>query len=91
MVGAEALVDNEERYWFPAKTHGFGWGRPRTWQGWAVMAAYGLLLGLGMVLLKRNPAQAGLFLVYVLAVSVALVAVCLAKGEPPRWRWGKRK
>ncbi len=83
-------MENETRYWFPAKKRGFGWGRPRTWQGWAVFAAYGLLLGLGAVLLRRNPAVSGLFLVYVLAVSVALVAVCWVKGEPPRWRWEKK-
>lgn len=84
-------MDNEENYWFPAKKYGIGWGRPRTWQGWAVFAAYGLLLGLGMVALKRNPALGNLFVVYVAALSVALVAVCLARGEKLRWRWGDKK
>jgi hypothetical protein len=35
----------ESRYWFPAKHYGWGWGPPRTWQGWLVLAT---LLGLAI-------------------------------------------
>ena len=54
-------MPNDQRYWFPAKRYGWGWGFPRTWQGRVVLAVY-----------------------------VILIAVCWAKGEPPRWRWGER-
>lgn len=29
--------------WFPAKTVGFGWGPPRRWQGWVVLALLSLI------------------------------------------------
>jgi hypothetical protein len=32
--------------------------------------------------------QLGLYLAYVGALSVLLIAICWLKGEPPRWRWG---
>jgi hypothetical protein len=34
------------RHWFPAKTYGWGWGLPSTWQAWVVLGGYvGLLIG----------------------------------------------
>ncbi len=30
---------SRQPYWFPAKTYGWGWGLPVTWQGWVVTAA----------------------------------------------------
>ena len=32
------------KYWFPAKSYGWGWGAPSTWQGWAVFGAVAALL-----------------------------------------------
>jgi hypothetical protein len=29
------------RYWFPAKTYGWGWGLPSTWEGWLVLVVDG--------------------------------------------------
>ena len=77
------------RYWFPAKRYGWGWGPPRTWQGWLVLAAFAVLLVLGAVLfLSRR--QPGSFVLYSAILCVALVAVCYVTGEPPSWRWGKK-
>lgn len=75
-------------YWFPAKTYGWGWGLPATWQGWVVLAGYAGILVLGGALL--NPAQhPTAYATLVALASAALVAVCAWKGEPPRWRWGR--
>jgi hypothetical protein len=30
----------KNRYWFPAKRYGWGWGPPQTWQGWAVVIVW---------------------------------------------------
>ena len=30
------MTDKSPPYWFPAKSYGFGWGLPITWQGWLV-------------------------------------------------------
>ena len=79
----------QRRYWFPAKPYGWGWGMPSAWQGWLVLALFAALLGLGMLMFP--PAQARLaYSLYVAALGAALVAVCWLKGEPPRWRWGKK-
>jgi hypothetical protein len=75
----------EQNYWFPAKRYGWGWGLPSVWQGWVVMAIFVcLLLGGTVVLLpSRGP---GAFVAYSALLCVLLIAVCLVKGERPRWR-----
>ena len=81
-------MKNKNAYWFPAKTYGWGWGLPLTWQGWLVLAAYGVLIVMGILLFP--PATERItFLLYITALSVGLVIVCWLKGEPPRWQWGR--
>jgi hypothetical protein len=74
-------------YWFPAKRYGWGWGLPVAWQGWAVLAAFIALFGLGFLLFPPGSALAYL-LAYVTLLTASLIAICWLKGEPPRWRWG---
>jgi hypothetical protein len=82
-------VAEQPEYWFPAKRYGWGWGIPRTWQGWLVLAVFFALLGAGFV--RVSPAEHGVaYLVYTGVLVVLLMAVCYVKGEPPRWRWGKK-
>ena len=71
------------KFWFPAKTFGWGWGVPVVWQGWVVLGAYGLLLGLGFAWLGARGGQ-----VAAVVLTVLLVFICWLKGERPRWRWG---
>lgn len=82
------MTEPTPRYWFPTKKYGWGWGPPRTWQGWAVLIAFMLLLGAGSVVL--SPAASPIkYALYVAVLSTALIGVCYAKGEPPKWRWGR--
>lgn len=74
-------------YWFPAKTYGWGWGLPITWQGWVVMAIFCALMILGFILLLPNYGHR-VYMFYALALAAVLVGVCWLKGEPPRWQWG---
>lgn len=78
------------RYWFPAKKHGWGWGTPNTWQGWASFGVYLLALVGGMSLIDGH-ARPDLMAAYLVTISAALLIVCWRKGEPPRWRWGDRR
>jgi hypothetical protein len=80
---------NQKQYWFPAKRYGWGWSLPKTWQGWVVLCGYLALLVAGCLVLPPTQNKIG-FIAYVVALSAALCAVCYAKGEPPKWRWGKR-
>ena len=82
-------MTRQSDYWFAAKRYGWGWGWPLRWQGWLVFGVFGVLLGAGAVALRPS-GGAGWFSMYVVALCSALVLVCYLKGEPPRWRWGKR-
>jgi len=77
------------RYWFPAKTYGWGWGVPCTWEGWLVLAVFiGLIIGVVRICPPER-SRAG-FLAGVLGLAAALILVCWWTGEPPKWRWGRR-
>ena len=85
-----AVLSNPQQFrprsiWFPAKRYGWGWGVPVAWQGWAVLVLWYALLIVGACFLagRHWPAFAG----FVAFMVLALIAVCYAKGERPRWRW----
>ncbi|HEX7816468.1 hypothetical protein [Dyella sp.] len=77
------------RYWFPAKSYGLGWGLPRVWQGWTTLVAYVVVIA---VLAHQYPPHevGNRFWLVTGLPTLALVLVCLIKGEPPRWRWGRK-
>jgi hypothetical protein len=76
-------------YWFPAKRFGWGWGLPRVWQGWLVLAIFAALVGAGAVSLlpSRGP---GAFVAYSVVLCLGLMGVCIIKGEPPGRRDRRR-
>ena len=80
---------NEEKYWFPAKIYGWGWGLPAMWQGWVVFL---LFLGGFAVLAAFFPpvSHTTVFVIGSLVLILALVIVCILKGEPPKWHWGRK-
>lgn len=82
-------MESSQKYWFLAKAYGWGWGVPRAWQGWVVLAGY--VMGMIALTIFVDPeSRMGEFLTGVAALTVALLAICFAKGEPPRWRWGRK-
>jgi uncharacterized membrane protein YhaH (DUF805 family) len=82
------MADDIKRYWFPAKRYGWGWGLPATWQGWVVFAIwFAVVLPIAPWLATRSLAA---FFIFVAIMSAVLIAICYAKGEPPRWRWGEK-
>ena len=78
------------QYWFPAKTYGWGWGLPITWQGWLVFLAALTLFACGAFLFPPETMLVG-YIVYEVAIVAALIFICQRKGEPTSWRWGKKK
>ena len=82
-------MPEQRNYWFPAKRYGWGWGFPATWQGWMVIAVYALLAAAGAIVIVPAD-RPGAFVAYMLLLSALLTLVCWLKGEPPRWRWGRR-
>jgi len=76
------------QFWFPAKRYGWGWGMPTVWQGWAVLAAFFVLLAVAAAIFL--PAQRhGAFVVCTSLLSLLLVAICWAKGEPSKMALGR--
>jgi hypothetical protein len=94
--GSRPAMPSDPRYWFSAKRYGWGWGFPIAWQGWLVFAAFlGLLIAGGVLFSSLFPPRRSLaafltaYLIYIVVLDAALLAVCWLKGEPPRWRWGE--
>jgi hypothetical protein len=79
----------ESEYWFRAKKYGWGWGLPLKWQGWVVLIAFFVLLVAGNVWLLSPTKSPLLFMGYMAVLTAALIGICYAKGEPPKWRWGR--
>ena len=79
----------QPHYWFPAKRYGWGWGVPRTWQGWVVIALYVALIAAGAAVVSPS-LKPGYYAAYLVGLTIVLIGVCWVKGEPPRWRWGQR-
>ena len=79
-------MSTKQKYWFPAKRYGWGWGLPSCWQGWVVFGIYFVLLGAGAL---RIGSDSLVFAAFAVMLSILLIAICWIKGEPPRWRWGK--
>jgi hypothetical protein len=83
------MIEKPNKYWFPAKHYGWGWGVPRAWQGWVVLTVYVVVLEAAIHFLL--PAHHALmFAAAIVVATLVLLLVCLRKGEPLRWRWGKQ-
>lgn len=83
------MCESHDKFWFPAKKYGYGWGLPCTWQGWAVLVVYGVFLIAGRYVLKAY-GSTSYFILYFCILSVLLIGIVILKGEKPRWRWGDK-
>lgn len=87
----------KKNYWFKAKRYGWGWGLPDTWQGWVSFGMFFIVwLGALTLLVPTNdgsvPTGDVVTFIVVMVLDVAgLVYVSFKHGEPPKWRWGKKK
>lgn len=82
------MHERQPDFWFPAKSYGWGWGLPVTWQGWLVVLVY---FGLQFWGIRHFRAQRAVreLLIYLGVVTVLFVVVVYLKGErPAAWRWG---
>jgi hypothetical protein len=78
------MTHDPSRYWFPAKRYGWGWGMPRTWQGWAVLVSASFVIAAAALV------QSLWRWVIVLSTTLLTLLICVKKGAPTRWRWGDR-
>lgn len=85
------LRDNPEGYWFKRKLYGWGWV-PARWQGWIVLLGYILFIVIIAYRIEGNIDKQlvlGEVALPFLFATALLIFVCYAKGEKPRWQWGK--
>lgn len=80
-----------KKLWFKAKNYGWGW-YPVSWQGWLVIALY--TMGLVPHIINASRQHSGSdfligFSIPFVINTVFLLIICYARGEKPRWRWGK--
>ena len=82
------MTDKPPWYWFAAKRYGYGWGLPRTWEGWLVLGAWlAVYIAAKRYLIPHDMYARLAFTVVMIAL---LLSICYAKGEPARWRFGDR-
>ena len=85
-------IKNKKEIWFRAKYYGWGW-YPCTWQGWTIMLIWAIAFVGNFILVDKRVHSISDFLygifVFNFVITLILIAICLLKGEKPRWRWGK--
>ena len=72
-----------QRYWFPRKRIGLGWGLPATWQGWPVFVVYIL------VLIGSAVFTIGVFDVICVPLTLAFVVIVVLTGDPEGRHWNR--
>jgi hypothetical protein len=80
-------MSTQGKLWFRRKLFGWGW-TPVSVEGWLSLGVY-LLVVLGFHAVRN--ASPTLSFLGIAAATGGLVALCLFKGEPPTWQWGRRK
>jgi hypothetical protein len=77
---------NERIEWFAAKRYGYGAGLPIAWQGWAVLVAFLMLIGLAAWLFGEDDVRA--LAIVIPATIVLLIVTARTTRGGWRWRWG---
>ena len=74
--------------WFRVKRYGFGAGLPCSWEGWALVVGFlVVVLASSVVLVDSNPM---LHFGIVLASTAIVLIVSWRKSDGPwKWRWGQ--
>ncbi|MFA6378141.1 MAG: hypothetical protein WCW63_05865, partial [Acholeplasmataceae bacterium] len=77
---------NNKRYWFKAKTYGYGW-YPATWQGWLIVTVYLTIFSLLVFIFETDIEKYSVFyFISVAAITGLLIYISYKKGEPAKWR-----
>lgn len=74
--------------WFAPKRYGIGVGLPIAWQGWALLSAYAVFIGLAVLIFGPRDLLA-LTIVIPATIALLIIAARTTRGGW-RWRWGER-
>lgn len=83
------MKQKDNKYWFKAKTYGYGWC-PATWQAWLIISVY-LIILVALIYIFETDIKKYLvsYLIAILVLTGLLIYISYKKGEPTKWRWGK--
>lgn len=81
-----------KKLWFKAKMWGWGW-TPISWEGWVITILYVIAI-LQYAWKADRWAHSGSdalinFALPFIVTTIFLLIICYARGERPRWRWGR--
>lgn len=80
---------SDDPEWFAPKRYGIGSGLPISWQGWALLLGYVVLLAAGGFLIRVSWIGFASFIV-ILTIAFIVVAARTTRGGW-RWRWGEEE
>ncbi len=85
-------INTNRKLWFKAKMYGWGW-QPVSWEGWVILLLYVIATVLHFINVDKYAHSASDTLInfaipFIINTSFLLI-ICYAKGERPRWRWGR--
>ena len=84
------MNQEHNKFWFPAKSYGWGWGLPVKWQGWLVLATWFASLYAAGKYFQPQRNLSG-FLIAAAISTILLVVIIALKGEKPlTWLWGNK-
>jgi hypothetical protein len=75
--------------WFAPKRYGYGSGLPISWQGWALLIGYLVLIGVAGLLIPRIAIMGYASILVMLTVAFIVIVARTTKGGW-RWRWGDK-
>jgi nitrate reductase gamma subunit len=80
-------MEKIKKLWFKAKPYGYGW-YPSTWQGFLIiLISVSVFMFFWIDIIQGKNIFIGS--AAIIANFIILFLVCYARGEKPRWRWGK--
>ena len=81
-------------YWFKPKTFGYG-ATPTTWEGWALVAVYILVLVAGIVAMTLRKESFATYIASLAVIGVATVVMVVVSVQKTdgawHWSWGAKK
>jgi uncharacterized membrane protein YhaH (DUF805 family) len=77
-----------KKLWFKRKSYGWGW-TPSSWEGWLSLFVW--LLFFVYIVKEISPENIFVPMACIAILTSALITLCYAKGEKPKWQWGKNE
>ena len=74
-------------YWFKPKRIGYG-ATPSSWEGWALIAAYSLLLWAGTAVVVTHRDSTAIVLTAISALVIVTIALFATVSKKTDGRWG---